>query len=64
MDKKVSVIVNCHNGEKYLVKCISSILNQTYQNFEIIIVDDISFEWTKSVVEKLTEKDLRIKDFL
>ena len=31
-----SVIINCHSGEKYLSKCIKSILNQTYKNLEIV----------------------------
>ena len=34
MSSLISVIVNCHNGEKYLEKCISSILNQKYENFK------------------------------
>ena len=40
MTKKISVIVNCHNGEKYLYKCISSILDQKYKNLEIIFYDN------------------------
>jgi glycosyltransferase involved in cell wall biosynthesis len=42
MNKKVSVIVNCHNGGKYLRKCILSILNQKYENFEIIFYNNFS----------------------
>ena len=38
----ISVIVNCHNGAKYLKTCIKSILNQKYKNFEIILVDNVS----------------------
>ena len=36
MKKLVSILVNCHNGEKYLNEAIDSILKQSYQNFEII----------------------------
>ena len=36
--KKISVIVNCFNGEKYLDKCLKSIINQKYSNFEIIFL--------------------------
>ena len=42
MKHLISVIVNCHNGEKYLEKCITSILNQKYKNFEIIFFDNFS----------------------
>ena len=39
---KVSIIVNCYNGENYLKECLSSIKNQTYKNFEIIFFDNNS----------------------
>ena len=39
--KKISVIVNCFNGEKYLDKCLQSIINQKYKNFEIIFFDNL-----------------------
>ena len=38
----ISVIVNCHNGEKYLIECINSILNQSYKKLEIIFWDNCS----------------------
>ena len=44
---KISIIVNCHNGEKYLKKCILSILNQKYKNFEIIFFDNFSSDRVK-----------------
>ena len=61
MDKKVSVIVNCHNGQKYLKKCIDSILNQKYQNFEIIFYDNFSDDRSKEIISGF--KDKRIKYF-
>ena len=61
MSKKISVIVNCHNGEKYLNKCISSILNQKYKNIEIIFFDNFSSDSSKSILAKF--KDDRIKYF-
>ena len=59
--KKISVIVNCHNGEKYLRKCISSILNQIYQNYEIIFFDNFSSDNSKKILKSF--KDERIKYF-
>ena len=48
----ISLIITCHNLGKYLPECIKSIENQTYKNFEIIIVDDFSDEKTKEIIDK------------
>ena len=40
MDEKISVIVPVYNVEQYLERCIDSIINQTYKNLEIILVND------------------------
>ena len=58
---KVSVIVNCHNGEKYLKECIKSIINQTYKNLEIIFYENFSNDKSVLIVRKF--KDKRIKIF-
>lgn len=58
---KISIIVNCHNGEKYLEKCILSILNQKYKNFEIIFFDNLSSDNSKKILDQF--KDDRIKYF-
>ena len=50
---KVSVIVTTHNTEKYLLKCIDSILNQTLSEIEIIIVDDVSTDNTPKIAAQL-----------
>ncbi len=47
----VSLIITCHNLGEYLPECIKSIENQTYKNFEIIIVDDFSDEKTKEIIK-------------
>lgn len=61
MKNKVSVIVNFHNGEKYLKNCIQSILDQSYYNLEIICWDNFSNDKSKEIVESFT--DQRIKYF-
>lgn len=57
----ISVIVPCYNQAQYLDECLQSVLNQTYQNWECIIVNDGSPDNTEEVAEKWTEKDLRFK---
>ena len=61
MHKKVSVIVNCHNGEQYLRECISSILNQKYRNLELIFFDNFSSDNSKKIITNIN--DNRIKYF-
>ena len=61
MNKKVSVIVNCHNGGKYLRKCILSILNQKYKNLEIIFYNNFSNDDSEKII--LAFQDKRIKYF-
>ena len=56
---KVSVIVNFHNGEKYLKKCLDSIINQNYKNIEIILWDNGSNDGSSNVIKIF--KDERIK---
>jgi len=55
----VSVIVNCFNGEKFLKKAIQSILDQTYQNFEIIFWDNKSTDNSAKIIKSYN--DDRIK---
>ena len=59
----VSVIVPCYNQGKYLKDALESVFNQTYQNWECIIVDDGSTDNTKSVSEEWFTKDKRYKYF-
>ena len=49
---KVSVIVPCFNAEKTIERCIKSIINQTYRNFNIIIVDDCSTDNSVSIIRQ------------
>ena len=57
----ISVIVNCHNGEKFLISSIKSILKQSYKNFEVIFCDNQSKDKSIAIVRKF--KDKRIKIF-
>lgn len=58
--KKVSIIVPIYNVEKYLKRCIDSILNQTYSNLEIILVNDGSLDNCGNICDDYTKKDDRI----
>jgi glycosyltransferase involved in cell wall biosynthesis len=53
---KVTVIITTYNRAHLLPRAIMSVLNQTYQNFELIIVDDALTDNTEEVVESFTEK--------
>lgn len=57
----ISVIIPCYKVEKYLDRCMRSVINQTYQNIEIILVDDGSPDNTGQMCDKWAEKDPRIK---
>lgn len=59
-DKLVSVIIACYNAEAYIDGCLSSLLNQSYQNFEIIICDDASKDSSLSLLKRYEERDSRI----
>jgi glycosyltransferase involved in cell wall biosynthesis len=60
---KISVLMAAYNEEKRISDCIDSILNQTYTNFEFIIVDDGSTDHTPEVLKQYAKKDKRIKIF-
>ena len=60
---KVSIIVPAYNTEKYINKCLTSLINQTYKNIEIIVVNDGSTDNTKEIVENFAYSDDRIKLF-
>ena len=57
---KVSVIIPCYNGEKFIAEAIGSVLNQTYQNWELIIVDDGSTDNSKNIIQKYTTSNNKI----
>lgn len=57
----ISVIVPCYNVEQYLPKCVDSILNQTYTNLEIFLVDDGSPDKSGEICDEYAKRDKRIK---
>ena len=63
MGDKISVIIPVYNVEKYLDKCIMSVINQSYKNLEIIIVDDGSTDNSRVLCDKYAKIDNRIKVF-
>lgn len=61
MDDIVSIIVPIHNGYNFLMKCIESVLSQTYNSWEMILVDDGSTDRTREECRKWSARDNRIR---
>lgn len=61
MNPKVTILMPVYNGEKYLVEAIESILNQTYKDFEFLIINDGSTDNTESIIRKYVGMDSRVK---
>ena len=61
MDKLVSIIVPVYKVEKYIHRCVDSLVNQTLQSIEIVLVDDGSPDNCPSICDDLAKKDSRIK---
>ncbi|EIT8200848.1 glycosyltransferase family 2 protein [Campylobacter jejuni] len=57
---KISVIIPIYNVEKYLDKCLKSVINQTYKNLDIILVDDGSIDNSLNIAKEYAKKDERI----
>lgn len=58
---KVSIIIPIYNEEKYLKECLSSVLNQSLKDIEIICVNDGSTDSSKDIIDEYAQKDGRIK---
>ena len=54
--KLISIIINCHNGEKYLNKTLESILHQKYKNYEVIFVDNFSKDSSAEIFKRIQDK--------
>ena len=57
----LSVIVPVYNGEKYIKDCLESIINQTYKDLQIIVVNDGSTDNTEAIVGEIADKDSRVQ---
>lgn len=59
----ISVIIPVLNGEKYIERCINSVLNQTYNNIEVIVVDNGSSDNTLEILKRMVYKEQKVKYF-
>jgi len=62
-DLKISVIIPIYNSEKTLTDCLTSVLNQTYENYEVIAVDNSSTDSSKEIIKQFMKKNKKIKYF-
>ncbi|MDR0422523.1 MAG: glycosyltransferase, partial [Proteiniphilum sp.] len=63
MNPMISVIVPVYNVEKYLRKCLESILAQTYTSFELLLVNDGSTDGSGQICDEYAQKDSRVQVF-
>ncbi|MBQ7887640.1 MAG: glycosyltransferase [Clostridia bacterium] len=58
---KISIIIPCYNSEKYLGACMDSVLKQTFEDFEAILIDDGSRDNTLAIAQSYAQKDSRVR---
>ena len=61
--KKISIIIPVYNVEQYIKNCLESVINQTYDNWEIILIDDGSTDNSKAIYENIAIKNDKINIF-
>lgn len=61
---KVSVIIPVYNGEKYIEETLNSVLQSTYQNIEVLIINDGSTDNSREICEHMRQQDSRIVIYL
>ena len=61
MKPKVSIIIPCYNSEKWVLQCVSSALNQTYENIEVIAVDNESTDGTFNIIKEIQKENPSLK---
>ena len=60
---KVYVIVPVYNAERFIGRCVKSIISQTFQDYELLLVDDGSHDSSLRICQEFADKDTRIKVF-
>ena len=58
---KISIIIPAYNAEKYIKRTLNSLINQTFSNLEIIVINDGSTDKTSDIVKDISKRDNRIK---
>jgi len=64
INPKISILTTVYNREKYLVACMDSVLASSYQDWELIIVDDVSTDTSLAIAKSYEKKDARIKVYV
>ena len=60
-NKELTIIIPCFNAEKFLNKCIDSILNQKYNNFDLILINDCSTDNTLNIIKSYKKNMILLK---
>ena len=60
----ISIITPCYNSNDFISETIDSVINQSYKNWELLIIDDCSTDNSVEIIQKYLEKDSRIKLFI
>ena len=60
-NKMVSIITPCYNAEKYLSQTVESVLSQTWQDWELLIVDDCSSDGSSNIIRDYSRRDARVR---
>jgi len=63
LNTKVSIITPLYNSEKFITETINSVINQTYNKWELLVIDDCSRDHSADIVKEFSERDERIKYF-
>ena len=64
INPKISILTTVYNRDKYLAACIDSVLASSYQDWELIIVDDVSTDTSVAIAQRYEQKDARIKVYV